>query len=81
MPRTEYVETFKWAPDLNVISKEFWADEAVVAYKVNDMFQFQEIARIAKQELGPTCAPLQWNIPLGRSLRCLPVIADFAGQK
>jgi hypothetical protein len=37
MPRTEYVETFKWAPDLNVISKEFWADEAVVAYKVNDI--------------------------------------------
>ena len=36
-PDTEYVETFKWAPDLNVISKEFWADEAVGAYKVNDI--------------------------------------------
>ena len=35
-PDTEYVETFKWAPDLNTISKEFWADEAV-AYKVNDI--------------------------------------------
>src|SRR5438552_3209216 len=31
---TEYVETFKWVPDLNVISKEFWADEAVGAYTV-----------------------------------------------
>ena len=36
-PDTEYVETFTWAPDLNVISKEFWADEVVGAYKVNDI--------------------------------------------
>jgi hypothetical protein len=36
-PDTEYVETFQWIPDLNVISKEFWADEAVGAYKVNDI--------------------------------------------
>ena len=36
-PDTEYVETFKWTPDLNVISKEFWADEAVGAYKVKDI--------------------------------------------
>jgi hypothetical protein len=36
-PDTEYVETFKWIPDLNVISKEFWADEAVGAYKVKDV--------------------------------------------
>ena len=34
-PDTEYVETFQWTPDLNVISKEFWADEAVGAYKVS----------------------------------------------
>jgi hypothetical protein len=36
-PDTEYVETFTWAPDLNVISKEFWVDETVGAYKVNDI--------------------------------------------
>ena len=36
-PDTEYVETFKWTPDLNVISKDFWADEAVGAYKVKDI--------------------------------------------
>ena len=36
-PDTEYVEMFQWIPDLNVISKEFWADEAVGAYKVNDI--------------------------------------------
>jgi hypothetical protein len=34
-PDTEYVETFQWVPDLNVISKEFWADEAVGAYRVS----------------------------------------------
>ena len=33
-PDTEYVETFQWAPDLNVISKEFWADETVGCYRV-----------------------------------------------
>jgi hypothetical protein len=33
-PDTEYAETFKWAPDLNVISKELWADEAIGAYRV-----------------------------------------------
>jgi hypothetical protein len=36
-PDTDYVENFKWIPDLNVISKEFWADEAVGAYKVKDI--------------------------------------------
>jgi hypothetical protein len=36
-PDIEFVETFQWAPDLNVISKEFWADEAVGAYKVNSI--------------------------------------------
>lgn len=36
-PDTEYIETFQWVPDLNVISKEFWADEAVGAYTVNDI--------------------------------------------
>ena len=36
-PDTEYIETFKWAPDLNVISKEFWADEAVGAYRVSEV--------------------------------------------
>ena len=33
-PDTEFVETFQWKPDLNVISKEFWVDEAVGAYRV-----------------------------------------------
>ena len=36
-PDTEYVETFQWVPDLNVISKEFWADEAVGAYRVSEI--------------------------------------------
>jgi hypothetical protein len=36
-PDTEYIETFQWVPDLNVISKEFWIDEAVGAFKVNDI--------------------------------------------
>jgi hypothetical protein len=36
-PDTEYIETFQWVPDLNVISKELWIDEAVGAYKVNDI--------------------------------------------
>ena len=36
-PDTEYVETFQWAPDLNVISKRFWADEAVGAYRVREV--------------------------------------------
>ena len=36
-PDIEFVETFQWVPDLNVISKEFWIDEAVGAYKVNDI--------------------------------------------
>src|SRR5689334_13197532 len=33
-PDTEYVETFQWKHDLNVISRNFWADEAVGAYRV-----------------------------------------------
>ena len=36
-PDTEFVETFRWVPNINVISKEFWADEAVGAYKVNEI--------------------------------------------
>jgi hypothetical protein len=36
-PVTEYVETFQWTIDLNVISKEFWADEAIGAYTINDI--------------------------------------------
>ena len=36
-PDIAYVETFQWIPDLNVVSKEFWADEAVGAYTVNDI--------------------------------------------
>ena len=36
-PDTEFVETFQWKPDLNVISKEFWVDEAVGAYRVSDI--------------------------------------------
>ena len=36
-PDTEFVETFNWTVDRNVISKEFWIDEAVGAYKVNDI--------------------------------------------
>jgi hypothetical protein len=34
-PDTEHTETFRWAPDVNVISKEFWADEAVGTYRVD----------------------------------------------
>jgi hypothetical protein len=36
-PDIEFVETFQWVPDLNVISKEFWADEAVGAYLVSEV--------------------------------------------
>jgi hypothetical protein len=36
-PDIEYVETFQWVPDLNVVSKEFWVDEAVGAYTVKDI--------------------------------------------
>lgn len=36
-PDIEYVETFQWVPNLNVISKEFWADEAVGAYRLNEI--------------------------------------------
>ena len=35
-PDIEFVETFSWKPDLNVISKEFWVDEAVGAYRVSE---------------------------------------------
>jgi uncharacterized protein CbrC (UPF0167 family) len=34
-PDTVFVEAFPWKPDLNVISKEFWVDEAVGAYRVS----------------------------------------------
>ena len=36
-PDTEYVETFEWKPDLNVISKEFWVDEAIGAYRISEI--------------------------------------------
>jgi hypothetical protein len=36
-PDTEFVETFQWKPDRNVISKEFWVDEAVGAYRVSEI--------------------------------------------
>ena len=29
------VQTFDWQPDLNVIAKQFWADEAVGAYRID----------------------------------------------
>jgi hypothetical protein len=38
-PDIEFVETFQWIPDLNIISKEFWIDEAVGTFKVNDIAQ------------------------------------------
>jgi hypothetical protein len=36
-PDTEYAETFRWRPGLNVISKEFWVDEAVGGYRVSEI--------------------------------------------
>lgn len=36
-PDVEFVETFMWKPDLNVISKDFWVDEAVGAYRVSEI--------------------------------------------
>jgi hypothetical protein len=36
-PDTQYVETFQWIPGVNVISKEFWADEAVGDYRVSEI--------------------------------------------
>lgn len=36
-PDSEFVETFSWKTDLNVISKEFWVDEAVGAYRVSEV--------------------------------------------
>ena len=36
-PDIEFVETFAWKPDVNVISKEFWVDEAVGAYRVSEV--------------------------------------------
>jgi hypothetical protein len=36
-PDTEFVETFQWKPDLNVISTEFWVDEAIGAYRVSEI--------------------------------------------
>ena len=38
-PDIAFVETFQWTPDLNVISKEFWVDEAVGAYRVHELDQ------------------------------------------
>jgi hypothetical protein len=36
-PDTEFVETFRWKPDLNVISKQFSVDEAIGAYPVTEI--------------------------------------------
>ena len=36
-PDIEFAETFAWRPDLNVISKKFWVDEAVGAYRVSEV--------------------------------------------
>ena len=36
-PDTEFAETFAWKPDLNVISKKFWVDEAVGAFRVGEV--------------------------------------------
>lgn len=36
-PDIEVVETFSWTPDLNVISKDFWVDEAIGAYRVSEV--------------------------------------------
>jgi hypothetical protein len=36
-PDIEFAETFEWKPDLNVISKDFWADEVVGAYRVREI--------------------------------------------
>ena len=36
-PDIEFAETFSWKPYLNVISKEFWVDEAVGAYRVREV--------------------------------------------
>jgi len=33
----EFAETFAWKPDLNVISKKFWIDEAVGSYRVSEV--------------------------------------------
>jgi len=34
-PDIEVTETFAWKPNLNVISKTFWVDEAVGAYRIS----------------------------------------------
>ena len=36
-PDIEFAETFSWNPDLNVISKELWIDEAVGTYRVSEV--------------------------------------------
>ena len=36
-PDVEFPETFSWKPDLNVISKDLWVDEAVGAYRVSEI--------------------------------------------
>jgi hypothetical protein len=36
-PDIEFAETISWKPDLNVISKEFWVDEAVGTYRVREV--------------------------------------------
>jgi hypothetical protein len=36
-PDIEFVEIFEWKPNLNVIAKELWVDEAVGAYRVSEV--------------------------------------------
>src|SRR5215475_409158 len=36
-PDIEFTEAFSWKKDLNVISKDFWVDEAVGAYRVREV--------------------------------------------
>ena len=36
-PDIEFTEAFSWKQDLNVISKDFWVDEAVGAYRVSEV--------------------------------------------
>jgi hypothetical protein len=52
-PDTEYVETFQWARDRNVVSKDFWADEAVGAYRVSEIAPCPCLAPLEPDQSGP----------------------------
>jgi hypothetical protein len=36
-PDIEFAEAFSWKSDLNVISKDFWVDEALGAFRVSEV--------------------------------------------